>query len=194
MHVEADAIGKYVRRFAAAHLRGMKGQMSFDTIEQAIEDLRNGKIIIVADDEDRENEGDLVCAAELVTPEIDQLHGPARPRLICLALTAERCDELGLPQKVERNTEEQSTAFTVIIDADRALRRHHRHLAPATARAPSTWPSIPRPSRPTCAGPATCRRCARGRAACCSASGIPRPPWTSPASPDSIPPASSARS
>ena len=54
--------------------------MAFGTIEQAIEDLRNGKMIIVADDEDRENEGDLVCAAELVTPELDQLHDAARAR------------------------------------------------------------------------------------------------------------------
>ena len=53
----------------------MKGQMSFDTIEQAIEDLRNGKIIVVADDEDRENEGDLICAAELVTPSARSMRG-----------------------------------------------------------------------------------------------------------------------
>jgi 3,4-dihydroxy 2-butanone 4-phosphate synthase/GTP cyclohydrolase II len=91
----------------------------FGTIEQAVEDLRNGKIIIVADDEDRENEGDLVCAAELVTPEMINfmtLHGRG---LICLALTGERCDQLGLPQIAERNTEELSTAFTVSIDAER---------------------------------------------------------------------------
>jgi len=91
----------------------------FGTIEQAVEDLRNGKIIIVADDEDRENEGDLVCAAELVTPEMINfmtLHGRG---LICLALTGERCDQLGLPQMTERNTEELSTAFTVSIDAER---------------------------------------------------------------------------
>jgi 3,4-dihydroxy 2-butanone 4-phosphate synthase/GTP cyclohydrolase II len=92
---------------------------AFGTIEQAIEDLRNGKIIIVADDEDRENEGDLVCAAELVTPETINfmtLHGRG---LICLALTGERCDQLGLPQMTERNTEELATAFTVSIDAER---------------------------------------------------------------------------
>ncbi|MEZ0336204.1 MAG: bifunctional 3,4-dihydroxy-2-butanone-4-phosphate synthase/GTP cyclohydrolase II [Gemmatimonadales bacterium] len=91
----------------------------FGTIEQAVEDLRNGKIIIVADDEDRENEGDLVCAAELVTPEMINfmtLHGRG---LICLALTGERCDQLGLPQMTGRNTEELSTAFTVSIDAER---------------------------------------------------------------------------
>jgi 3,4-dihydroxy 2-butanone 4-phosphate synthase/GTP cyclohydrolase II len=92
---------------------------TFGTIEQAIEDLRNGKIIIVADDEDRENEGDLVCAAELVTPEMINfmtLHGRG---LICLALTGDRCDALGLPQMTERNTEELTTAFTVSIDAER---------------------------------------------------------------------------
>ena len=92
---------------------------TFGAIEQAIEDLRNGKIIIVADDEDRENEGDLVCAAELVTPEMINfmtLHGRG---LICLALTGDRCDALGLPQMTERNTEELTTAFTVSIDAER---------------------------------------------------------------------------
>ncbi len=93
--------------------------MKFGTIEQAIEDLRNGKIIIVADDEDRENEGDLVCAAELVTPELVNfmaLHGRG---LICLALEGERCDTLGLPQMADRNTETLSTAFTVSVDAER---------------------------------------------------------------------------
>jgi 3,4-dihydroxy 2-butanone 4-phosphate synthase / GTP cyclohydrolase II len=93
--------------------------MTFAKIERAIEDLRNGKLVIVADDEDRENEGDLVCAAELVTPEMINfmtLHGRG---LICLALTGERCDQLGLPQMTERNTEELRTAFTVSIDAER---------------------------------------------------------------------------
>jgi 3,4-dihydroxy 2-butanone 4-phosphate synthase/GTP cyclohydrolase II len=93
--------------------------MKFGTIPQAVEDLRNGKIIIVADDEDRENEGDLVCAAELVTPEMINfmtIHGRG---LICLALDGPRCDELGLPQMADRNTEALSTAFTVSVDAER---------------------------------------------------------------------------
>jgi 3,4-dihydroxy 2-butanone 4-phosphate synthase/GTP cyclohydrolase II len=93
--------------------------MVFGTIDQAVDDLKNGKLIIVADDEDRENEGDLVCAAELVTPETINfmtLHGRG---LICLAVTGERCDQLGLPQMADRNTEDQSTAFTVSIDAER---------------------------------------------------------------------------
>jgi 3,4-dihydroxy 2-butanone 4-phosphate synthase/GTP cyclohydrolase II len=93
--------------------------MSFGTIEQAIADLRNGKLIVVADDEDRENEGDLICAAQMVTPDLVNfmtLHGRG---LLCLALTAERCEELELPQQVGRNTDEHGTAFTVTIDADR---------------------------------------------------------------------------
>jgi 3,4-dihydroxy 2-butanone 4-phosphate synthase / GTP cyclohydrolase II len=93
--------------------------MTFGTIEQAIDDLKNGKLVIVADDEDRENEGDFVCAAELITPEMINfmaLHGRG---LICLALTGERCDQLGLPQMTERNTEDQATAFTISVDADR---------------------------------------------------------------------------
>ncbi|HUL68646.1 MAG TPA: bifunctional 3,4-dihydroxy-2-butanone-4-phosphate synthase/GTP cyclohydrolase II [Gemmatimonadales bacterium] len=93
--------------------------MTFGTIEQAIEDLRNGKLIIVADDEGRENEGDLVCAAELVTPEMVNFMATHARGLICLALTAERCNELGLAQQTDRNTEAESTAFTVTIDAER---------------------------------------------------------------------------
>ena len=93
--------------------------MSFGTIEQAIEDLRNGKIVIVADDKERENEGDLVCAAELVTPETVNFMATHGRGLICLALTGERCDQLGLPQMTLKNTEELGTAFTVSVDADR---------------------------------------------------------------------------
>ena len=92
---------------------------TFGTIEQAIDDLRNGKIIIVADDEDRENEGDLVCAAELVTPETINFMAMHGRGLICLALTGERCDQLGLAQMADRNTEALGTAFTVSIDAER---------------------------------------------------------------------------
>ena len=89
--------------------------MTFDTIEQAIRDLRDGRIVIVADDNDRENEGDLVCAAELVTPETINFMATHGRGLICLALTAERCDQLGLPQMTVKNTEELATAFTVSV-------------------------------------------------------------------------------
>src|SRR6478752_3784332 len=93
--------------------------MPLATIDEAVEDIRHGKLIIIVDDEDRENEGDLVCAAELVTPELINFMTVHGRGLICLALPGERCDELGLPQMTERNTEELGTAFTVSIDADR---------------------------------------------------------------------------
>jgi 3,4-dihydroxy 2-butanone 4-phosphate synthase/GTP cyclohydrolase II len=91
--------------------------MPFDSIEDAIADIREGKMVIVADDEDRENEGDLVCAASAVTPEIINFMAREGRGLICLALTAERADELDLRPMSEHNTEALSTAFTVSIDA-----------------------------------------------------------------------------
>ncbi|HSB53818.1 MAG TPA: bifunctional 3,4-dihydroxy-2-butanone-4-phosphate synthase/GTP cyclohydrolase II [Gemmatimonadales bacterium] len=91
--------------------------MTFGNIAQAIEDLQNGKPIIVADDEDRENEGDLICAAELVTPEVINFMITHARGWVCLALMPERCEELGLQQMEAQNTEAQRTAFTVTIDA-----------------------------------------------------------------------------
>lgn len=91
--------------------------MRFGTIEQAIADIKAGKLILVADDEDRENEGDLICAAQLITPELVNFMIKKAGGWICLALTGERADQLQLPQQSEENTEEQRTAFTVSIDA-----------------------------------------------------------------------------
>jgi 3,4-dihydroxy 2-butanone 4-phosphate synthase/GTP cyclohydrolase II len=91
--------------------------MPFGTIEQAIDDIRAGKLVIVADDEDRENEGDLVCAADRTTPELINFMTKYGRGLICLTLTPERCRALDLPQMVEQNTESQTTAFTVSVDA-----------------------------------------------------------------------------
>lgn len=87
------------------------------SIEQALRDIAAGKMVIVADDDNRENEGDLVCAAESVTSEIINFMIRRAGGLICLALTGERADHLDLPQMSEFNTEEQRTAFTVSIDA-----------------------------------------------------------------------------
>ena len=92
--------------------------MEFGTVEQAIADVKAGKLIIVADDEDRENEGDLICAAQLVTPELINFMIRKAGGWICLALTGERADQLDLPQQSEANTEEYGTAFTMTIDAD----------------------------------------------------------------------------
>src|ERR1700676_2568153 len=89
----------------------------FSTIEAAVADLRAGKFIVVVDDEDRENEGDLVIAAEKVTPQAINFMAREGRGLICLALTEERCDELGLPPMVEENTSNFGTAFTVSIEA-----------------------------------------------------------------------------
>jgi len=91
--------------------------MQFGTVEQAIADIKAGKLIIVADDEDRENEGDLICAAQLVTPELINFMIRKAGGWICLALTGDRADQLQLPQQSKENTEEQRTAFTVSIDA-----------------------------------------------------------------------------
>jgi len=89
----------------------------FDTVEQAIADIKAGKMVLVADDDDRENEGDLICAADAITPEMINFMIRKAGGLICLALTGERVDHLGLTQMSEFNTEEQRTAFTVSIDA-----------------------------------------------------------------------------
>ncbi len=89
----------------------------FNTIEEAIEDIRNGKMIVVVDDEDRENEGDLVSAAELTTPEMVNFMAKYGRGLICLPMTEEKLKKLELPQMVTKNSDEYGTAFTVSIDA-----------------------------------------------------------------------------
>lgn len=92
--------------------------MGFDRVEDAIEDIRQGKMVIVADDEDRENEGDLVCAASEITPETINFMAKHGRGLICVALTGKRADELGLPLMTDNNTDPNKTAFTVSVDAD----------------------------------------------------------------------------
>jgi len=91
--------------------------MSLATIDEAVEDIRNGRMIIIVDDEDRENEGDLVCAAEKVTPEIISFMAIHGRGLICLPLTEERCDELQLSPQTSDNTSSLGTAFTISIEA-----------------------------------------------------------------------------
>lgn len=88
----------------------------FNTIEEALDDLRQGKIILVTDDEDRENEGDLICGAEFATTEnvnFMAIHGKG---LICMPMSIELCQKLNLPQMVNSNTDNHETAFTVSID------------------------------------------------------------------------------
>src|SRR6266496_1257005 len=90
-----------------------KTDSPFATIEEAIEDIRRGRMIVVADDENRENEGDLVMAAQFATPEAVNFMATHGRGLICLALTDERCQELGLNLMAAKNEAPLETAFTV---------------------------------------------------------------------------------
>jgi 3,4-dihydroxy 2-butanone 4-phosphate synthase / GTP cyclohydrolase II len=93
------------------------GASPFSTIEEAIEEIRQGRMVVVCDDEDRENEGDLTMAAQFATPEAVNFMAKEARGLICLALTPERCDELGLDLMAAKNETPLQTAFTVAIEA-----------------------------------------------------------------------------
>ncbi|TAH27093.1 MAG: bifunctional 3,4-dihydroxy-2-butanone-4-phosphate synthase/GTP cyclohydrolase II [Cytophagales bacterium] len=90
--------------------------IKLDEIKEAIEAIKNGKVILVVDDEDRENEGDFICAAECISPEIINFMSKIGRGLICIALTEQRCEELDLNLMVGRNTATHATAFTVSVD------------------------------------------------------------------------------
>ncbi|HIV17143.1 MAG TPA: 3,4-dihydroxy-2-butanone-4-phosphate synthase, partial [Candidatus Alectryocaccobium stercorigallinarum] len=90
--------------------------MEYNTIEEAIEDLKNGKIVLTTDDPDRENEGDMICAAQFATTENINFMAKYAKGLICTPITAELAAKLGLPQMVSENTDNHSTAFTVAVD------------------------------------------------------------------------------
>lgn len=90
--------------------------IKIDTIEEAIEDIKNGKVVVVVDDEDRENEGDFICAAETITPAIVNFMATHGRGLICAPLVEDRCEELGLELMVGKNTAVFETPFTVSVD------------------------------------------------------------------------------
>ena len=90
--------------------------IQLNTIEEAIEDIKNGKVIIVVDDEDRENEGDFICAADRISPEIINFMSKNGRGLICAPLVEARCEELGLELMVGKNTALHETPFTVSVD------------------------------------------------------------------------------
>jgi 3,4-dihydroxy 2-butanone 4-phosphate synthase / GTP cyclohydrolase II len=117
----------------------------FSTIERAVQELRAGRFVIVVDDEDRENEGDLVMAAERVTPQAINFMAREGRGLICLALTQERCEALGLHPMVEENTSNFGTAFTVSIEArgrtTTGISAADRAATVLTAIDPATRPS-----------------------------------------------------
>ena len=120
--------------------------MKMNTVEEAISELQAGRLIIVVDDPDRENEGDLICAAQFATTYNVNFMATRAKGLICMPMSAEWCDRLDLPQMVDRNTDNHETAFTVSID----------HVATTTAV------------------PAICSRSARSQAACSSETAIPK--------------------
>ena len=121
---------------------------TFHSVEEAIEALKNGEVIIVADDENRENEGDFVCAAEKVTPEIINFMVTHGKGLVCLALSPEICERLALPLMVPTEPGDlEATPFTVTIDADARLgcgtgiSARDRALTIQTAIRPDSKPS-----------------------------------------------------
>jgi 3,4-dihydroxy 2-butanone 4-phosphate synthase/GTP cyclohydrolase II len=118
--------------------------MQFNTIEEALEDLKTGRMIVVVDDEDRENEGDLVLAASKVTPEAINFMVRHARGLVCVPLTSARVKELDLPQMVAHNTDSHCTAFTVSVDAASTTTGISAFERAATVRAlidPATKPS-----------------------------------------------------
>src|SRR5690242_11409804 len=92
-------------------------EAKFASIEEAIEEIRQGKMVVVVDDEGRENEGDLTIAAQFVTPEAINFMAKEGRGLICLALTPERCDDLGLDLMAAKNESPFDTPFTVTVEA-----------------------------------------------------------------------------
>lgn len=95
---------------------GGNKMVTFHTIKEALEDLRRGKIILVTDNEDRENEGDFICAAQFATTENINFMATHGKGLICMPMSEEYVEKLKLPQMVENNTDNHETAFTVSID------------------------------------------------------------------------------
>ena len=91
--------------------------IAFNSVESALADIKAGRPIVVVDDENRENEGDLICAAQFATPDTINFMAVEARGLICLAMTGERLDTLNLPLMVSKNTDRNQTAFTISIDA-----------------------------------------------------------------------------
>ena len=145
---------------------------TFATIEEAIEDIRQGKMVVVCDDENRENEGDLTMAAQFVTPEAINFMRKEGGGLICLALTPERCDELGLDLMAAKNESAFETAFTVSIEARSG--RQHRHLGRRPRAHDPGGDRSARRARASSSSPATCSRSRPRPAGCSSASARPR--------------------
>jgi len=139
----------------------------FASIEEAIEEIRHGRMLLVTDDEDRENEGDLLMAADKVTPEAVNFMAKHGRGLICVPMTGERLDELKISMMVSDNTAPLGTAFTVTVDARRGVTTG----TSAYDRAVTIRTMVDADS-----APATSCRCVRCRGASCGVPVTPRPP------------------
>ncbi|HEX6700928.1 MAG TPA: 3,4-dihydroxy-2-butanone-4-phosphate synthase, partial [Gaiellaceae bacterium] len=126
-------------------MSALQEETAFATVEEAIEDIRQGRFVVVVDAADRENEGDLTIAAQFATPEAINFMATHGRGLICLCLTEERCDELGLRPMTERNETPYGTAFTVSIEAregiSTGISAHDRSRTIQVAIDPSKGPS-----------------------------------------------------
>ena len=155
--------------------------LSTANVQRAVAALADGGMVVVIDDADRENEGDLVVAAEKVTPEQMAFVVRHSTGIVCAPMPAERADELRLPQMVTDNTDAHGTAFTVTVDAIGTGTGVSASDRAATFRALADPP----PGPATCAGPVTSSRCAPARAGYWSVRATPRRRSTCCAWPDS---------
>ena len=200
VNLEADVFARYVAR--AMELQDVKdglktatyaeGKGFLSPIDEIIEDLRNGRMIILVDAEDRENEGDLVVPAQMATPDAINFMAKHGRGLVCLSLTAQRAAQLRLEYMARQNEARNRTAFTVSIEAREGIATgisaHDRARTIATAIDPTKDFT-----RHRLAGPRLPADRARGRRAGARRA-IPRPASILRAWPASTPPASSARS
>lgn len=157
----------------------------FNTVEEAIEDFREGRIVIVVDDEDRENEGDFIVAAEKITPEIVNFMLSNGRGVLCAPLSESRCEELELNMMEENNTSLLGTPFTVTVDllGQGCTTGVSIHDRAATIRALA----IPPPVRRIWGVRAMSIRCVPARRGCCAGRDIPKRPSIWPVWPDCSP-------
>ena len=133
-----------------------------DTVEEAIADIAAGKAVVVVDNEDRENEGDLIFAAEKATPELVAFMVRYSSGYICAPLTPDDCDRLNLPPMMAKNQDVRGTAYTVTVDfatgsTGISAKSRCETISRATSRAPATWFRLPR-ARAVCWSATATRR------------------------------------
>ena len=136
-----------------------------EAIERALTDLKAGRAVVVVDDEDRENEGDLIFAAEMATPELVSFMVRYTSGYICVGLAEEECDRLDLPPMHHTNSDSFRTAFTVTVDAKEGITTGISAADRARTIAMLADPTT---------GPGTCCRCGPARAGCCGGRGTRR--------------------